>query len=104
MFSSASLPLFVDSRVCGNSPDQVFGPFEQAGDSCEDALCDACFNACPADLDGDGEVAGSDLGLLLVAWGACDGPSCPADLDGDGVVGGADLGVFLVNIGPCDGD
>lgn len=102
--SSNSLPLFTDTRVCGNSPDQIFGPYEQAGDSCENSLCDACFNACPADLDGDGEVSGGDLGLLLVAWGPCHSGACPADLDGDGVVSGSDLGVFLVNIGPCDGD
>jgi hypothetical protein len=105
VFSSPnSHPTFVDSRVCGNSPDQINGPFEQAGDSCENSMCDACFNACPADLDGNGVVSGGDLGLLLVAWGPCGSGTCPADLDGDGVVGGSDLGVFLVNIGPCDGD
>ena len=42
------------------------------------------------DLDGDGRVNASDLGLLLAAWGRC--PDCPADLDGDGSVGGGDLG------------
>lgn len=47
----------------------------------------------PADLDGDGAVAGADLGLLLGAWGACGG--CPADLDGNGDVNGADLGLLL---------
>ena len=45
------------------------------------------------DLDGDGDVDGADLGLLLGAWGAS-GPS-PADLDGDGDVDGADLGLLL---------
>ncbi len=48
----------------------------------------------PGDLDGDGRVGGSDLGLMLASWGAC-GPPCPADLDGDGEVGGADLGRML---------
>lgn len=47
----------------------------------------------PADLDGDGTVAGSDLGLLLGAWGPCAG--CAADLDGDGAVTGSDLGLLL---------
>ncbi len=46
-----------------------------------------------ADLDGDGSVAGSDLGLLLGEWGACAG--CAADLDGDGAVTGSDLGLLL---------
>jgi hypothetical protein len=44
------------------------------------------------DLDGDGAVNGSDLGLLLAAWGTND-PS--ADLNGDGFVDGADLGILL---------
>ncbi|MCA9283792.1 MAG: hypothetical protein KDA22_01155 [Phycisphaerales bacterium] len=52
------------------------------------------------DLSGDGVVDGTDLGLLLGAWGACpDGGPCPADLDGDGAVGGADLGLLLANWG-----
>lgn len=46
-----------------------------------------------ADLDGDGDVDGADLGLLLGSWGPCGG--CPADLDGDGDVDGADLGLLL---------
>ncbi len=45
-----------------------------------------------SDLDGDGVVGGSDLGLLLAAWGT---PNAAADLDGDGVVGGGDLGLLL---------
>jgi hypothetical protein len=54
---------------------------------------------CAADLDGDGSVSGSDLGLLLAQWG-CSG-SCSADLDGDGAVGGSDLGWLLAQWGPC---
>jgi len=49
-----------------------------------------------ADLDGDCEISGGDLGLLLAAWGPCpEKGACDADLDGDGVVGGADLGMLL---------
>lgn len=50
------------------------------------------------DLDGDGEVGGADLGILLGAWGSCAVPGprlCPVDLNGDGEVDGADLGVLL---------
>jgi hypothetical protein len=47
----------------------------------------------PSDLDGDGAVSGSDLGLLLGAWGPCQ--ACTADLDGDGSVSGSDLGLLL---------
>ena len=53
---------------------------------------------CPADLDGDGTVGGSDIGLLLVGWGQ----SGPADLDGDGIVGGSDIGLLLVAWGSCN--
>ena len=47
------------------------------------------------DLNRDGRVDSADLGLLLTAWGSCDG--CDADFDGDGVVGGFDLGVITAN-------
>jgi hypothetical protein len=49
------------------------------------------------DLDGDGEVAFTDLLILLAAWGPCDDPPapCPPDLDDDGFVGFADLLVVL---------
>lgn len=46
------------------------------------------------DLDGDGCVDGSDLGILLADWGAEANPS-PADLDGSGGVDGGDLGILL---------
>ena len=50
---------------------------------------------CPltGDLDHDGIVNGTDLGLLLGAWGTT-GDS-EADLDHDGVVNGTDLGLLL---------
>lgn len=54
---------------------------------------------CPADLDGDGSVSGSDLGALLAAWG-----SPAADLDGDGTTAGSDLGALLAAWGACGPD
>jgi len=54
--------------------------------------------ACAADLDGDGEVGGADLGVLLAAWGT--GDQLP-DLDESGIVDGADLGVLLAAWGSC---
>jgi len=59
----------------------------------------SCGPACVGDLDGDGTVGGSDLGLLFIDWGPCDG--CGADLDGDGTVGGSDLGLLFVAWGGC---
>jgi hypothetical protein len=52
----------------------------------------------PADLDGDGDVDGIDLALLLGAWGGCPLASvcgCPADLDCSGVINGIDLAMLL---------
>ena len=43
------------------------------------------------DLDGDGDVDGADLGLLLGNWGGAG----VGDLNDDGVVDGADLGLLL---------
>jgi len=51
-------------------------------------------SACDADLDGNGEVNGADLTVVLVSWGACKG--CAADIDNDGTVNGADLASLLI--------
>ncbi|MHC4246993.1 MAG: hypothetical protein ACYSUU_09350, partial [Planctomycetota bacterium] len=58
---------------------------------------------CPADLDGSGQVGGSDIGLLLAQWGKGSGS---ADLNGDGRVDGADIGAMLGAWGwcPCEED
>ncbi len=58
-------------------------------------------DSCPlGDLDSDGDVDGSDLIILLGAWGACDDcDDCTADLDGDCDVDGADLILLLGNWG-----
>lgn len=55
---------------------------------------------CAADLTGDGEVDGADLGVLLAAW---DTAGSTADLDGNGTVDGADLGALLAAWGSCGG-
>lgn len=55
-------------------------------------------DAIPGDLDGSGVVDGTDLAMLLGAWGACaDCDTCPADLTGDCTVDGADLAILLGN-------
>lgn len=47
--------------------------------------------ATPGDLNGDHRVDGTDLGLLLAAWGG----TGAADLNQDGQVDGSDLGLLL---------
>lgn len=46
----------------------------------------------PADISGDGQVDGADLGILLGEWSTSD---CAADLNNDRIVDGADLGILL---------
>jgi hypothetical protein len=53
--------------------------------------------ACTGDMDSDGTIGGTDLGLLLTQWGAAGS----ADLDGNGIVDAADLGALLAGWGPC---
>jgi hypothetical protein len=59
--------------------------------------------ACPADIDGDGDVGVTDFLVLLAEWGPCPDPPapCPSDLDGDGEVGVTDFLVLLAEWGPC---
>lgn len=59
-------------------------------------ICDRVV--CPPDLDGDFEVAFSDLLLVLNDFGP--GPS-PADIDDDGIVGFSDILQVLGNWGSC---
>jgi hypothetical protein len=59
-------------------------------------------DCCPGDLDCNGIVDGSDLGILLAAWGDCGLDACLADLNEDGRVSGGDLGLLLGLIGPCE--
>ena len=49
------------------------------------------------DFNGDGQVNGADLGMLLGAWGR----SCVADINGDGAVNAADQALLLGAWGRC---
>lgn len=50
---------------------------------------------CPGDVNGDGIVDTTDLGILLGAFGSAVRPGTGADLNGDGVVDTVDLGALL---------
>lgn len=54
------------------------------------------------DITGDGKVDLGDLGVILSAFGSCDGDpqySARADLNGDGCAGLSDLGIVLSHYG-----
>ncbi|MBQ73031.1 MAG: thiol oxidoreductase [Planctomycetaceae bacterium] len=53
---------------------------------------------CLGDLDGDGAINGTDLGLMLGVWNTSDPV---ADLDGNGTVDGGDFGLLIAGWGPC---
>jgi hypothetical protein len=88
-------PFLGTSVVCDNTPDNFFGPYTDLGDN---EIC-----VCVGDLNLDGQVNGTDLGLFLVYAGSdCEpGASCPGDLNNDGEISGADLGIMLGNWGLC---
>ncbi len=72
---------------------------DDATDGAGAVLVFAFDAGCPADLDGDGAVALTDLLTLLSSFGTC--PGCPADLDDDGAVDFDDLVALLGDFGPC---
>lgn len=72
---------------------------------CPPETCGTCLPCpCPGDFNGDRNIGGEDLGLLLSAWGPCpnNAAPCAADIDGSGIVDGADLGAILSSWGACD--
>ena len=95
------------TRICGNAAPNAAqvgqsgnGTVNDLGGACVMTACGDCpAQPCPADLDGNGSVNGTDLGNLLSAWGQCAG--CAADIDGDGTVSGTDLGAMLGDWGTC---
>ena len=84
-----------NTLVCGNTnPGQISGQWTDQGGN---YIADTCPD-CPGDFDGNDEVNGSDLGLLLSAWGT----SNPLfDLDQSGLVSGGDIGLMLSYWGSC---
>jgi len=60
--------------------------------------CDPQVVTCPGDINGDGIVDVTDMGILLNNFG-CTGSGCAGDLNGDGVVDVVDLGILLNNFG-----
>lgn len=54
---------------------------------------------CPADINGDGKVGQTDLGILLGTYGSFVAPCTFGDVDGDSDVDQADLGMLLAVYG-----
>ena len=80
------------TSVCGNAPRNVGGPFLIEGTA---SVC-----GCLADVTGDGQVNGGDLGIVLSSWGGADALGS-GDVNHDGVIDGSDLSIVLSNWGAC---
>jgi hypothetical protein len=83
---------FSFNRNCLNDHGDVAFRYDLANGVSGIAIAKAPFVAPEGDLNGDGEVNGADLGLLLSAWGTSE---AAADINGDGTVDGEDLGLLL---------
>ena len=113
----ANLEAYLSDGGSGGRPDGVPDSCQVAADCDEDGISDACELAtgtqvdlnwngipddcdgpsCPADLDGDGVIGGTDLSIVLASWGT----SGSGDLNGDGTTDGIDLAQILANWGVC---
>lgn len=91
-------PSLQNNVFCQNGPDDIDGNWNGEGNQFNQT-CDN-DDDCPADLNGDGEVGGADLTIILSNWGCVD-QGCEGDLTGDDLVDGADLTVVLSNWGGC---
>ena len=83
----------VDSVVCGNDPDDLFGNWIDGGGNIVGGTC-----MCPGDLNDDGVTDINDLLQLLSAWGQ-DGTG--GDVNGDGLTNVEDLLLLISGYGPC---
>lgn len=67
IYFAANLVSMRTTRVCGNVGTQIFGAYINLGGNSVAATCPSC----PGDLNGDNQINGADLGLLLSNWGPC---------------------------------
>ena len=103
IYADGSLPemVILSTEVCGNEGSQIGGGYRDKGGNCIEEICTDCdASPCQEDLNDDGQVDGSDVGLFFVEWG-CTAPSCVADFNQDGLVDGTDLGLLFVRWGLC---
>ncbi len=85
--------LLIDTEICANAPTPFVGRYTDGGGN---IFC----SGCRGDLNSDGQVNSSDIGILLGFWGF-PGVGIPvaADLNNDAVVDAADLSILLGNWG-----
>jgi formylglycine-generating enzyme required for sulfatase activity len=81
---------------------RVFCPIASAAFVALACSATARGQSCSADLNGDGQVNGTDLSVILAGWGACGSSAdCNGDINSDGSVNGTDLTALLAGWGAC---
>jgi hypothetical protein len=87
----------VDETCSISTEADCSGEWQGADTACDTDTCGG--SDCVGDFNGDGQIGGGDLTILLAAWGTADPV---ADLNADGDVGGGDLTILLAAWGqPC---
>jgi hypothetical protein len=94
---SVSWPCAVLVEADADSIGRPFFLGEDCSDADGDGRSDICNEAASPDINGDGTVDGSDLGIMFSYWGGSD-PI--ADITRDGMINGEDLGLILIFWGP----
>ena len=84
-----------NTYFCNNDPTHIEGNYTDIGGNVFEDYCEDCLE----DIDGDGQVAVTDLLELIGAWGSC--TACPADIDGNGSVDVADILMLIAAWGDC---
>lgn len=92
-----------DENVTDDRGDIIYDAWLNTGKAAPFPMSTASMPLTPiggiiGDLNGDGIVDTTDLGILLGGFG-CMGMSCDGDINGDGVVDTTDLGLLLGNFG-----
>ncbi len=91
--SDNSMPWVWDSLICGNAPEQVYGPWSHS-----DTLVEhTCWPTCP-DATQDGVVDVHDLLHVLERWSSTD---AAGDMDDNGIVDLLDLAAVIDRWGSC---
>ena len=86
------------TSACGNFAMGTYDPYDPESADTPGSENPPCPSNCVSDIDGDGQVAVSDILILIGDWGGTD----PAhDIDGSGSVGVGDILMLIAAWGPC---
>jgi len=94
--SSTGGTTLIDTHVCENAPDQIYGPWIDGGGNTIAEDCTPCLADIALD---DDQVNVHDLLSLIAVWGT---DSTTGDINYDGIVNIHDLLLLIAAWGPCE--